>query len=351
MKSRSFVAFTAVAALAATSCGGGSGTLSAEDFADVMSDICADAERGLVDLQAPDDVAGLESFARDASEVLTATRDRLADVKAPDGVDADFTNFVANIDDQIDALDDLEAAGKNDDEAAAEEVFTTMGDLNDERDQLAQELGVDGCTNDDETATSDPPATEAATTDPVATVATVALTLPPTVPPATASPDTTPVDTVPSETAPSSGQSFAVVDLTTSFVAPPNFTLVNSDPAAAQAFIDIVAAVPQLNKGVLEMGVGVLLDDTGTAIATIVVGIAIGDNMPGEWKDILCGTDGTLRTSADGYTGITCPGAAGSGVTDIFTLTEADLGLSIASLVDGLPADLVADAFFEANLT
>lgn len=348
MKTRSFVAFTAVAALAATACGGGSGTLSSADFADVMGDICADTERGLDRLESPDDVAGLESFAQDASAVLTETRDRLADVKPPADVDADFKSFVANIEDQIDALDDLEAAGKNDDEAAADPVFTTLGDLNDERGQLGQELGVDDCTNNDETTTSDPVATDAVTTDPAVTVA---LTLPPTVPPATAAPDTTPVDTATSDTTPSNGQLFTVVDLATVFVAPENFTLVNSDPAAAQGFIDIVAAVPQLNEGVQEMGVGVLLDDAGTAIATIVVGIAIGDSMPGEWKDILCGTIGTLRTSAAGYTGVACPGAADSGVTDIFTLTEADLGLSIASLVDNVPADLVADAFFEANLT
>jgi hypothetical protein len=280
--------------------------------------------------------------------VLTKTRDRLSDVKAPDDLQADFTDFVANIDDQIDALDDLEAAGKSDDQADADKVFTTLTELNDERGQLGEDLDVDECTNNDQTTTTDPVATEAATTLPAATVP---LTLPPTLPPATAPPVTTPVTTAAVETVPSNGQLFNVVDLTTIFAAPEGFTLVESDPAAAQAFIDIVAAVPQLNEGVLEMGVGVLLDETGAAIATIVVGIAIGDNMPAEWKDILCGTDGVLRTSANGYTGITCPGAPGTGVSDIFTLTTDDLGLSVASLVDGLTADLVADAFFEANLT
>ena len=141
-----------------------------------------------------------------------------------------------------------------------------------------------------------------------------------------------------------------MVDLTTVFVAPEGFTLVNSDPAAAQSFVDIVASIPELNGGISEMGVGVLLDDTGTAISTIVVGVASTDAMPAQWKDLLCGVDGTLRTSGSGYTGIVCPGAPGTGVSEIFTLTEGDLGLSVATLVAGIPADLVADAFFEANI-
>lgn len=347
MKTRSLVAFTAVAALTVASCGGGSGTLSEDDFVELMADICADAERGLDRLDAPADLAGLESFSQDASEVLTETSERLSKLKAPDDFAVDFDNFVANIDDQIDALDDLEAAGRNDNDAAAEAAFVLLGDLNVERSQLGEDLGVDECVNDDETTTSDPVATEAATTVPADTVP---LTLPPTLPPQTAAPDTTPVETVPIETIPSNGQLFTVVDLSTVFVAPEDFTLVNSEPAAAQAFIDIVASVPALNEGVLEMGVGVLLDATGTPVATIVAGIAIGDAMPGEWKDLLCGTVGTLRTSASGYIGITCPGAPDTGVSDIFTLTTEDLGLTVASLIEGLPADVVADAFFEANL-
>jgi hypothetical protein len=70
--------------------------------------------------------------------------------------------------------------------------------------------------------------------------------------------------------------------------------------------------------------------------------------MPGQWKDILC-VNGILRTSGTGFTGIACEGEAGSNVAEIFTMTEGDLGLSVASLVEGLPADLVVDAFFEAN--
>jgi hypothetical protein len=267
----------------------------------------------------------------------------------------DYEDFIGVVDDQIDAFGDFQKAADDKDDDAMQKASDRLDKLTSEGNDIADDLGVDDCISEQDTTdttepdTTEPATTEAAPTTTEAPETTVAMTLPPTVPPATV-PETTTFETVPSDTE-VPGQLFSVVDLSSIFVAPDGFTLIDSDPAARQAFIQIVASIPELNSGIQEMGVGVLQnDDDGTAIATIVVGVAIGDAMPGQWKDILC-SDGTLRTSAGGYTGVTCPGSASSGITDIFTMTEGDVGLSVASLIDTVPADLVVDAFFEANFS
>lgn len=345
MKKRSLAAVAAAAVLGLAACGGGidaPSTMSEDDFVDELGDICSDTERDLDRIDEPADLAGLEDAAAEAIEVLTETQERLAELVPPEDLANDFDDFVDNVDDQLKALADLEEAGRDGDEAAANEVSAELGELSQRRSDLGDDLGVDECVNDDEPTDTTVAATDAATTVPPTAAP---LTLPATVPPQTAPPATAP----PATAAPS-GPAFQVVDLTTIFVAPEGFGLVNSDPAAAQTFVDIVASVPELNSGISEMGVGVLVDDTGSAIATIVVGVATSDAMPVQWKDLLCGADGVLRTSGSGYTGIACAGAPDTGVSEIFTLTEGDLGLSVATLIPGIPADLVADAFFEANI-
>lgn len=351
MKIRSLVAAATVAAFAMAGCGGSDGpsTLSEDDFVDEMADICKDTERDLDRIDEPQSVSDLEDSAAEAVDILTETRERLSEIVPPEDLAADFEDFVDNVDDQIAAMEDLQKAGKDDDEDAANEAGEELGRLSEKRIDLGEDLGVDDCAIDedaDEPTVTEPPVTAPPDTTPL----TLPVTVPPqTVPPATAPPATAPPLTAPPVTeAPAVGQLFSVVDLSTIFVGPPGFTLVNSDPAAAQGFIDIVAGIPELNNGISEMGVGVLLDDTGDAVATIVVGVSIGDAMPGQWKDILC-VNGILRTSANGFTGIVCDGEPGTNVAEIFTMTEGDIGLSVASLVEGVPADLVVDAFFEAN--
>jgi hypothetical protein len=358
MKVRSLVVAASVATVSLTACGGGSST-SEDDFVTRLTDICDDTNDDMDAIDPGDGgFAGLEAGAGEAIELLTDTRERLEDLNPPDDLDGTLDDFIAVVDDQIDAFGDFQEAARDEDDAALQAASDELDQLTAEGREISADLGVPECVSpaDDstaDTATADTveapdaslptvvPATEAPATT---TAETAPLTLPPTVPPATEPPVTQPPATTPS-----GGQLFSVVDLTTIFVAPDGFSLVNSDPAASQSFIDIVASIPELNNGIQEMGVGVLIDsDDGTAVATIVVGVAIGDAMPAQWKDMLC-ANGALRTSQAGYLGVACSGEAGSNVYDIFTMTEGDTGLSVASVVEGLSADLVVDAFFEAN--
>ncbi len=356
MRIRTTMAAVAATALLIAACGGSDGgsALSEREFEDTLADACETAQDDLSDIDPPADAAGVEEFAQDAAEVYTDLKDRLADISPPESAANDFGDFQDVIDDQIKAIADLEEAGKDEDEAKIDTALERITKRNEDQAQIADDLGVDECAPpaadepSDTTAVIDTTTLPETTVPPVETSTTVpVLTLPPTLPPTVPSQTTLPVVTAPPV---ETGALFNVTSLVDIFNAPDGFSIVDSDDASTQAFVDVVAAVPALNEGLAEMGVGVLLDDAdGTAIATIVVGIAISDSMPAEWKDLLCGSSGVLQTSDDGFTGIQCPGTPGTGVSDIFTLTEGDIGVSIASVIAGIPASVVADAFFAAN--
>jgi hypothetical protein len=354
MTIRRAVAGAIVSALVFTACGGSDGgsTLSQREFEDQLADICSRAQKKLDKIDPPADAGDVEQFAQDVAAVYTDTKERLADINPPEDAANDFSDFQDVIDDQIKAIGDLEDAGKDEDEAKINKALERITKRNEDQAQIADDLGVDECapTADEEPVDTTPPATDAVTTTaaPAETTTTAPpLTLPPTLPPTLPSQTTLPVVTAPPV---ATGALFNVTSLVDIFNAPAGFSIVDSDPQSTQAFVDVVAAVPALNEGIAEMGVGVLIDNAdGTAIATLVVGIAISDSMPAEWKDLLCGTSGVLQTSDQGFTGIQCPGTPGTGVSDIFTLTEGDIGVSIASVIQGIPAAAVADAFFTAN--
>ena len=347
MRIRTAMAAAAVTALMITACGGSDGgsTLSQSDFEDTLADACDRAQTKLEKIDEPQDAADVEEFAQDAAAVYTDLKERLADINPPDDAANDFSDFQ-------DVIDDLEDAGKDEDESKINKALERITKRNEDQAQIADDLGVDECApptaaepvdttpNTDATTTAAPVETTTATTAPP-------LTLPPTLPPTVPSQTTLPVVTAPPV---ATGALFNVTSLVGIFDAPSGFSIVDSDAQSTQAFVDVVASVPALNEGIAEMGVGVLLDDaTGLAVATIVVGIAISDSMPADWKDLLCGTSGVLQTSDDGFTGVACPGTPGTGVSEIFTLTEGDIGVSIASVLEGIPAATVADAFFAAN--
>lgn len=355
MRTRSALATAAFTALMFTACGGSDGgsALSQRDFEDTLADVCSRAQKQLDKIDEPEDAGNVERFAQDVAEVYTDTKERLADINPPEDVANDFSDFQDVIDDQIKAIGDLEDAGKDEDEAKINKALERITKRNEDQAQIADDLGVDECappTDEEPVETATPVETTVAPVETtIAPVETTAppLTLPPTLPPTLPSQTTLPVVTAPPV---ATGALFSVTSLVDIFNAPDGFSIVDSDAQATQAFVDVVAAVPALNEGIAEMGVGVLIDNAdGTAIATIVVGIAKGDSMPAQWKDLLCGTSGVLQTSDDGFTGIACPGTAGTGVNDIFTLTEGDIGVSIASVIIGIPAAVAADAFFAAN--
>ena len=345
MRTRSLAALVATVSLVVTACGGdGGGALSEDDFVDALADICDDISRDLDRLDFPTD-ADFGDFGREAAEILTAGVEQLQGLAAPEDLARDYEDFVATIEDQAKVAEDLADARDADGVDAA---FADLEQLSGDQSRYAEDLRVDECNpnaDDDTTGTTGTTVEAAvATTAPSPPTTAPTVTLPVTVAPV----DTTPATPAPTEVPQPPATNFAVVDLTTLFVAPDGFYLVGSNPD--QATIELISASPELNEKLLEIGVATLFESsTDRKIADVWLGISRTDAMPADWKDIDCPNSGELRTSAAGILGIVCFGAADSPVWEIFTATDADIGISVYTLVPDVPSDLVADAFLLAN--
>ncbi len=343
MRTRSITAFAAAVTLALAACGGGDGggALSEDDFVDELADICGDVSKDLdrIDFPADEDY---EAFANDVLEVYQDGLVRLGEISAPESLAKDYEDFIAVLEDQVDEVEQL---GKASDGDEALKSFDQLTKLSDEQSEIAQDLDVADCDPNDgedtsttvaETTPATAPATPATTAAPIA--------LPTTVVPVV--PETTPA-TAPA-TPPPAGPRFEILDLTTRFIAPDGFYLETGTPT--QGTLDLIASMPELNEKLLSIGVATLKDSSDNSdVADIWIGISRTDSMPLDWKTLDCPDGGDLRESDDGILGIVCIGAIDSPVWEIFTATDADVGISVYTLLPDVPGDLVADAFLGAN--
>lgn len=344
MRTRSITAFAAAVSLALVACGGGDGggSLSEDDFVDELADICGDVSKDLDRIEFPAD-EDYEAFAKDVLEVYQDALGRLGEINAPESLAKDYEDFIAVLEDQVDEIEQL---GKASDGDEALQSFDQMTKLSDEQSEIAQDLDVAECDPNDgaDTATTvaetTPATTPATTAAPIALPTTVVPVVPETTP-ATA-PATAPV------TEPPAGPRFEILDLTARFIAPDGFYLEAGTPT--QGTLDLIASMPELNEKLLSIGVATLKDSSDNSdVADIWLGISRTDSMPVDWKTLDCPDGGDLRESGDGILGIVCLGALDSPVWEIFTATDADVGISVYTLLPDVPGDLVADAFLAAN--
>ena len=344
MRTRSITAFVAAVSLALVACGGGDGggSLSEDDFVDELADICGDVSKDLDRIEFPAD-EDYEAFAKDVLEVYQDALGRLGEINAPESLAKDYEDFIAVLEDQVDEIEQLGKAADGDE---ALQSFDQMTKLSDEQSEIAQDLDVAECDPNDGADT----ATTVAETTPATTPATTAapIALPTTVVPVV--PETTPATapaTVP-VTEPPAGPRFEILDLTARFIAPDGFYLEAGTPT--QGTLDLIASMPELNEKLLSIGVATLKDSSDNSdVADIWLGISRTDSMPVDWKTLDCPDGGDLRESGDGILGIVCLGALDSPVWEIFTATDADVGISVYTLLPDVPGDLVADAFLAAN--
>ena len=335
MRTRSITAFVAAVSLALVACGGGDGggSLSEDDFVDELADICGDVSKDLDRIEFPAD-EDYEAFAKDVLEVYQDALGRLGEINAPESLAKDYEDFIAVLEDQVDEIEQLGKAADGDE---ALQSFDQMTKLSDEQSEIAQDLDVAECDPNDGADT----ATTVAETTPATTPATTAapIALPTTVVPVV--PETTPAT-------PPAGPRFEILDLTARFIAPDGFYLEAGTPT--QGTLDLIASMPELNEKLLSIGVATLKDSSDNSdVADIWLGISRTDSMPVDWKTLDCPDGGDLRESGDGILGIVCLGALDSPVWEIFTATDADVGISVYTLLPDVPGDLVADAFLAAN--
>jgi hypothetical protein len=172
VRRRSLAGLVAIGATAfIAGCGGGSDSLSADDFRSQADAVCADSEREIDALTDPTSNDQVLAYLRAALPVQQAQLDRLRELDPPEELQDDFDSAVGLLEQQIDAADaaaDRIEAGE-DPEAVLTEAGPNIESLGDQADERAQALGLTVCGQDDEdegtTATTpEDPATAPATT-------------------------------------------------------------------------------------------------------------------------------------------------------------------------------------------
>lgn len=184
----------AVVAVALTSCGGGGGdALSTDAFSDELAGICRTVGRGIGDLDAAESLSDVRSNANDASGLYEVAINKLKKLKIPTSDEqfaSDVRDLIASYEDQLDTLDDIARAARDNDQETVDSKISDLNGLASDSNDLADSLDISRCQLD--------PVFAATTTTTEAPTTTVALTLPiVTEPPETIPPETLPPDTLP----------------------------------------------------------------------------------------------------------------------------------------------------------
>lgn len=138
-------------------CGGGSDSLSADEFRTQADAICADTDRQIDALTEPTAADQFLPFLREGLPIQQAQLDRLRDLEPPEELSGDFDAAIGLLEQQITAIEGAadRIEGGEDPEAVAEEVGESIEAISDQADERAAALGLTVCGDDsDETDTT-----------------------------------------------------------------------------------------------------------------------------------------------------------------------------------------------------
>jgi hypothetical protein len=192
------VAVGAATLFALAACGGGGGgAQSTEAFSDQLAGVCRTINRGIGDLDPAASLSEVRSNANDASALYEDALNELKKLKVPTAdkqFKSDVEDLITSFEDQMDALDDIAKAARDNDQATVDSKIGRLNDLQGESNDLADGLNISRCQID----TVFEAATTTTTTEAPTTTTSPPLTLPiATEPPTTLPPDTLPPDTTP----------------------------------------------------------------------------------------------------------------------------------------------------------
>jgi hypothetical protein len=148
MKKFALVGALAALTIATAACGGGSDTLSEDEYLDQLQDLCRQVNGDLEDLEGPEDAEdyrGIVRLGEDAKDITSEGLEELQDLKPPEDLEADHEDYVASIERTLDLTDDFIAAAEDEDDEALGEAFTDLEEEDAERDEIAEDMGADDC--------------------------------------------------------------------------------------------------------------------------------------------------------------------------------------------------------------
>jgi hypothetical protein len=136
-----------VVVLAAIACSG-PGRLTPQEFLDQANTICTDSNAQIAAIAAPDPAAP-DLVADAVSQIVGVQRtavDDLDDLRPPESIERDVDEWLGLLNDVLDDEEQVAAAVRDGDLAAAEAANADAAATNTEAEAIATDLGVDSCT-------------------------------------------------------------------------------------------------------------------------------------------------------------------------------------------------------------
>lgn len=157
-------------------CGGGSDSLSAEEFRTQADAICADYNTQAAELTDPTQPSEYLASLKEIVPLQKSQLDKLKDLEPPSELSATFDEALALLERQSGVLDTAvqRLEGGDDPETVLNEIASEAGSIGDEADTKAEELGLKVCGTDGASGTTS--TTGAATTAPDTTATAPATT-------------------------------------------------------------------------------------------------------------------------------------------------------------------------------
>ncbi len=144
-----FIGLVSSTALAvATGCGGDGDRLSREELVSQADAICAEYEAELEGLAEPESLADFERLVRDAKPIVENGIESLRGLEPPEELEDDYDEWISRNEENLDVIDELEAAVAEQDEQHIQEVVQELGQNEQEADELATEIGLEDCATD-----------------------------------------------------------------------------------------------------------------------------------------------------------------------------------------------------------
>jgi hypothetical protein len=145
MKKFALVGALAALTIGAAACGGGSDTLSEDDYINELEDICSRADGDLRDIEDPEDFRAIVDAADDAISITSDAIDDINELEPPDDLEGDHEDFVAALEDVVSGFEELRDAADDEDEEALSQAGENIAEASADADNVAEDLDADDC--------------------------------------------------------------------------------------------------------------------------------------------------------------------------------------------------------------
>jgi hypothetical protein len=341
MNRKMIVAATTAVALTMASCGGKGAAPNTGAYTDQLTSVCRTIGRGIGDLSA---TTTLDDVRKNATEASGLYEDGLTELKkltiptSDKGFAADVKDLITSFEDQLDTLDAIAKAAKENDQKAVDTDMSKLTDQAAESNDLADSLSISRCKLDPVFAATTP-TTSTTTTEPF---------VPLTLPIATVPVQTLPVETLPPETtAPASNKTI----LSSSDLLPPAGYTWQDVPSNAingfETLLDLAASMAAQSGGI--NGVD-LMDSGGTSSGRVFAFVSdITPMTPGSFEEvtpILASDTPTTPMTIRNLNGLTWTDPDGTvnflvGLNNVllwaFAPTQDSLQFTVETYLDSLP--------------